>query len=61
MSATSPDSRRRLRPPEWRFFAGACLLTGALLIPQAGVTPVVEGFGLAALILGLWSWLGPTR
>jgi hypothetical protein len=46
-----------LKPPEWKFFAGACFLTGALLIPQAGLTPVLKGFGLAAIILGLWTWL----
>ena len=50
-----------LLPTTWKFFAGACLLTGALVVPQAGITPALEGMGLAALILVLWAWLGPSR
>lgn len=57
MSTSGLDDPRRLKPPEWKFFAGACFLTGALLIPQAGLTPVLKGFGLAAIILGVWSGL----
>jgi hypothetical protein len=46
--------RRRL---EWRFFFGACLLTGALLVPGAGAGPVAAGCALAALVLLAWSRL----
>jgi hypothetical protein len=35
-------------------FAGACLLTGALLLPHARLTPVLIGMGLAGLIQ--WTW-----
>jgi hypothetical protein len=35
---------------QWRFFVGACLLTGALLQPHAPVKSVLGGIGVAALI-----------
>ncbi len=35
----------------WRFFLGAAFLTGALLIPRAGVAPVVAGIVLAGVVL----------
>lgn len=40
---------------EWKFFFGACFLTGALLTPVAGVKAVTIGMVLAAAILGAWS------
>ncbi len=40
---------------EWKFFFGACFLTGALLTPLAGLKPVTMGMVLAAAILGAWS------
>jgi hypothetical protein len=58
MSATRSGGPNRLPPMEWKFFLGACFLTGALLVPHAGIMPVVEGMGLAALILGVWSRFG---
>ena len=61
MSTKPPDRRHRIPPLEWKFFAGACLLTGALLIPHAGLTPIIKGMGLAAVILGVWSWLALPR
>ena len=61
MSLTGSDHPNPLLPTTWKFFAGACLLTGALVVPQAGITPALEGMGLAALILILWAWLGPAR
>jgi ABC-type Co2+ transport system permease subunit len=57
MSASRPDDHRRLKPPDWKFFTGACLLTGALLIPHAGLIPVLKGFGIAAILLGVWTWM----
>ena len=35
-------------------FLGACLLTGALLMPHAGMEPVIAGLALAAVIQ--WAW-----
>jgi hypothetical protein len=35
---------------EWKFFFGACLLTGALVLPHAGPVPLVLGVMLAGLI-----------
>ena len=40
---------------EWQFFLAACLLTGALLIPLAGIGPAVTGMVLAGLIQFGWS------
>jgi hypothetical protein len=34
----------------WRFFLGACFLTGSLLLPHGGRGPVVAGMALAALV-----------
>jgi hypothetical protein len=34
----------------WRFFLGACFLTGALLVPLAGVVPVATGIVLAGVV-----------
>jgi hypothetical protein len=39
---------------EWKFFVGACLLTGAVLVPHAGVVPIVAGMALAGLIRWVW-------
>ena len=39
---------------QWKFFLGACFLTGALLLPHAGRRPVVAGMALAALVQ--WGW-----
>jgi hypothetical protein len=41
---------------EWRFFLGASFLTGALIVPFAGVRPVAAGLILGAAIRGGW-WL----
>jgi hypothetical protein len=38
----------------WKFFLGACLLVGALLLPHAGVVPVVGGMVLARVIQLAW-------
>jgi hypothetical protein len=38
----------------WRFFFGACVLTGALLLPHANTVPVIAGMLLAALVQ--WGW-----
>src|SRR5262245_18764986 len=35
-------------------FAGACLLTAALLLPHGHLRPVLSGMGLAGLIQ--WTW-----
>jgi hypothetical protein len=32
---------------EWKFFFGAALLAGALVVPHAGLKPVVAGVVLA--------------
>jgi hypothetical protein len=34
----------------WRFFLGAAFLTGALLIPRAGVAPVIVGILIAGVV-----------
>jgi hypothetical protein len=39
---------------EWTSFLAACLLVAALLVPQAGETPVAAGIALAAFIR--WGW-----
>jgi hypothetical protein len=39
----------------WRFFLGACFLTGALLLPHAGTAVVIAGMALAGLIQFGWS------
>jgi hypothetical protein len=38
----------------WKFFLGACLLTGALLLPHAAIVPVIGGMVLAGLIQVAW-------
>ena len=38
----------------WKFFLGACLLTGALLFPHAKPWPVIGGMVLAGLMQLLW-------
>ena len=43
---------------EWTFFLGACFLTGALLLPHAGMMPVVAGMALAGLMHLAWSRIG---
>jgi hypothetical protein len=35
---------------EWRFFFGACLLTGAMLLPHAKAGPIIAGMLIAALV-----------
>ena len=49
----------------WRFFLGACLLTGAVLLPYVKAGPVIAGMVLAGLIQIAWSRLtgsqGPGR
>jgi hypothetical protein len=42
---------------EWKFFFGACLLVGALLLPHAGWRPVAAGMVLAGVI----RWLSRRR
>jgi len=37
-----------------KFFLGACLFAGALLLPHSTAGPVVAGMVLAGLIL--WAW-----
>jgi len=39
---------------KWQFFFGACALTGAALLPHAGVRPVAAGMALAGVIRWLW-------
>jgi len=46
--------KRGSDPKAIHAFAGACLLTGALLLPHARVAPVLTGMGLAGLIQ--WTW-----
>lgn len=45
----------------WAFFIGACLLTGALLLPHGGAGPVIAGMLLAALVQWGWSRFGGGR
>jgi nucleoside recognition membrane protein YjiH len=40
---------------QWKFFFGACLLTGALLLPHARPSSVVAGMVLAAFIQWIWA------
>lgn len=42
----------------WKFFFGACFLTGALLLPHAGLGPLLAGMALAGLIQLAWSQIG---
>jgi hypothetical protein len=42
---------------QWKFFLGACLLTGAMLLPRAGKVPVFAGMALAGLVQLGWSRL----
>jgi hypothetical protein len=39
----------------WKFFVGACVLTGALVLPHADTGPVISGMALAAVVH--WGWL----
>jgi uncharacterized membrane protein len=39
---------------QWKFFLGACLLAGALLLPHGGIVPVVAGMVLARVIQLAW-------
>lgn len=41
---------------EWKFFFGACLLTGALLLPLGPSTPITAGMILAGLVIWLCWW-----
>lgn len=38
---------------EWKFYFGACFLTGALLVPRAGLGPVAAGEVVAGVILAI--------
>lgn len=40
---------------DWKFFLGACFLTGALLLPYAKPGPVMAGMVLAGLIRFAWA------
>ena len=40
---------------QWKFFFGACFLTGALLLPYAPPPAIVGGMALAALIQWIWA------
>jgi hypothetical protein len=46
--------KRASDPTPIHAFAGACLLTAALLLPHGHLRPVLSGMGLAGLIQ--WSW-----
>jgi hypothetical protein len=52
---TREAPQRRGRTMQWKFFLGACFLTGALLLPHAGLKPVLAGMALAGLIQLAWS------
>jgi len=39
----------------WKFFLGACFLTGALVLPHTRMAPVITGMALAGLIQVAWS------
>jgi len=45
----------------WQFFFGACLLTGAALLPHARVRPVLAGMALAGVIYYGWLRLAARR
>jgi hypothetical protein len=49
---------RQGRTVPWKFFFGACFLTGALLLPHAGLGPLLAGMALAGLIQLAWSRIG---
>jgi hypothetical protein len=46
---------RRGGTMQWKFFLGASLLTGALLLPHARLVPVLAGIVLAGLIQLAWA------
>jgi len=46
---------------QWQAFFGACLLTGAALLPHARVRPVLAGMALAAVIYYAWVRLAAGR
>jgi hypothetical protein len=57
------SSSERLRPiaetlsrlvVQWRFFFGACFLTGALVLPYARPEPVLAGMAFAGLLRLAW-------
>ena len=35
---------------QWRFFFGACFLTGALLLPHANPEPIIAGMAVAGVL-----------
>ena len=41
-------------PNGWEFFLGACLLTGAAILPHAAPKTVAAGMALAAVLRWLW-------
>jgi hypothetical protein len=47
-------SKRGIDPAPIHAFAGACLLTAAILLPHAHLRPVVAGMALAGFIQ--WTW-----
>jgi hypothetical protein len=42
---------------QWKFFLGACFLTGAVLIPHTRWLPLIAGMALAGLLQLLFAWL----
>ncbi|HVQ12885.1 MAG TPA: hypothetical protein VMS40_04815 [Vicinamibacterales bacterium] len=44
-----------------KFFLGACLLTGALLLPHGQMPSIVGGMMLAGLIQFVWAIRGRRR
>jgi len=47
-------SKRGIDPVQIQAFAGACLLSAAILLPHAHVRPVLAGTALAGVIR--WTW-----
>jgi len=39
---------------QWKFFFGACFLTGAVLLPHAPPSSVLGGMAVAAVIQFTW-------
>jgi hypothetical protein len=42
---------------QWKFFLGACFLTGAVLMPHARRLPLIAGMALAGIIQLVFSRL----
>jgi hypothetical protein len=45
----------------WKFFAGACVLTVAMLQPHAPIKAIAAGMGLAALVFSAWLFSNRAR